>query len=169
MKTPQDKILQMLSCECISNFVQLINEFADEEKSDSGTQYTFTLKNLPSFKKTAIAENLKDILKREATYFTNQFAAKFNALIAYDEHKTLDFKIKKFCLDYLSNAQSETTFLSNKLKFSQNKIYATAQFCLYIIAKSFKPLNDSIHLTDFNFSLTNQSHEEFFISRIVIT
>jgi hypothetical protein len=173
---PQDKILQMLSCECISNYIQYIYEIADEiEFASDIKKSTFYTLSSPTQKpkKVNIDEKSQFTLNQLANDFTEKLIGQFKDLTdtnsqSINQPTHIDYMLKKFCLEYLKGLKDGENSFSRKLKVSQNKIFATANFCLYLIIKFVDKHNsNSLFLTHLDFLQTNESHQDFFISRIL--
>jgi hypothetical protein len=168
----------MLSCECISNYIQYIYEIADEIESASDTKKStiYTLSSpTQETKKVNVDEKSQFALNQLANDFTEKLIRQFKDLTDTNSQNInqptqIDYMLKKFCLEYLKSLKDEygENSFSRKLKVSQNKIFATANLCLYLIIKFVDKQNpNSIFFTQLDFSPTNETHEDFFISRIL--
>lgn len=169
----------MLSCECINNYVQFITEIANQIEINTELNNALILTSQPNnLKDFTMDENFKIILKQEAEKFTVSFFEWLKFLtVTKNQNKNLainiDYTIKKFVFDYFTSLNEDqvedTENFLRRLKFSPNKIYGTATFCLYLVLKcAYKHSDNSLLLSQLNFSPSNETHESFFINRILV-
>ena len=129
IKTPNEKILQFLSCECISAFVQLINNSFDSFVKFDLAQ-TRPLKSMIKFNKKISFDvqfdgDVKTEIQTNASNFLFKFKDFFNNLS--QKFVNLDFSMKKFALSLIE---------SNRVEYlSSIKFYSTSYFALHYLIK----------------------------------
>jgi hypothetical protein len=171
----QSKLIQLLSCECIGAFVEIIYAVFQVQPNDQPLAEsvlcqsvinkklvrkmidTRSLTDSPELSK-AIEQEAVDYYEKFSAWLANLLDNKNSSIVS-----SLDSEIKHFCLGLLNGLESKKLVLN-----SSNKLYATTYFTIYKVLKSCTELNSAINLTNFKFEEKSQSHKEYFMYRVLM-
>lgn len=185
-------MVQLLSSDCVSGFVQLVNSLYEEKEADEacsanqdGTHMDISFNHVIKYQ-ISVLERESHMLAHEADVFLDLLAEWLRNLTAAANETAgnLDERIKMFCLDVIERAplafhgpkqvvvndddddEKKATF-RRQFALSKRKVYAAIHMSIYLLFKSQPLLNVQFDLTRFKFEHGNSRHCQYFIFRVM--
>lgn len=174
-------MVQLLSSDCVSSFVKLVDSLYDEKEEES--QSTLNDHIDISFNhairyQISVLERESHILEPETLIFLKCFEDWLAELPRDHNFRNLDDHIKTLCLHIVETTSSSFNPLTEEIRgkreqfrreflLSKWKIYSTIYMSLYLVFKAQNGLNERLNLTMFKFERGNSRHCQYFIFRIM--
>lgn len=190
----QDRILQLLACECINSYIMIIYDLYSETRAHHSrleviqcelnyekTYHKFQLiETTDSHGSSDVDQQLAAAcdIKTEAERFIRQLDTTLLKQLQDESQMTesLDFLVKQFCLELIrrddkSSSTDNSTGLDSfqkSLYLHTNQIRACVYMSLYVLIKSSPRLNQEFELTSVVFDAMNPMYKNYFIHRCMI-